>query len=122
MENYLRFMDQARRYRQDLIDYAQSKGGLSSLLYFTRMTMDHAPTTKEAEEMVERMGYEEFEKKMMEYMENVKPFDDIPIFQYETEEIGGSFLRALPDLTILIILNAILLMIAHVSFIRGRVK
>jgi ABC-type transport system involved in multi-copper enzyme maturation permease subunit len=120
--NHLRFMDQARRYRQVLIDYARSKGGFSTLLYFTRMTMDGAPTTKEAEEMVKRMGQEGFRKKMMEYMKDVKPFDDIPVFHYEPEEIAGSLVRALPDLAILAILNVVLFMIAHVSFVRGRVK
>lgn len=120
--NYLRFMAQARRYRQELIDYAQSKGGLSSLLYFTRMTMDDAPTTKEAKEIVKRLGRDGFEKKMMEYMKDVKPFDDIPIFQYKPEERAENFLRALPDLATLAILNVVLFMIAHISFMRGKVK
>ena len=120
--NYLRFMDQARRYRQIMIDYAQSKGGFSTLLHFTRMTMEDAPTARAAEEMVKKMGQDGFRKKMMEYTEDAKPFDDIPIFQYETEEVSGSFVRALPDLAILGILNVILFMLAHISFMRGKVK
>ncbi len=120
--NYRRFMDQARRYRQDLIDYTRSKGGFSTPLYFTRMTMEDAPTTKEAEEMVKRLGRAGFEKKMMEYMKDVKPFDNIPIFEYAHEPISESFLRALPDLAILTIMNVILFMMAHVCFLKGRVK
>lgn len=122
VENYLRFMDQARRYRQSLIDYAEGNGGLASLLYFTRMTLDDAPTTKEAEEMVKQMGQDRFGKKMMEYLKNVKPYDNIPIFQYESEGITGNLVRTLPDLAILVIMNVILFMIAYVSFMRRRVK
>jgi hypothetical protein len=121
-ENYLRFMDQARRYRQNLISYAESNGGLASLRYFTRMTMNDAPTTEEAAAMVKSMGKGAFREKMMEYTKDVKPFEDIPLFQYKPEEIPESFFRALPDLAILAILNIILFMLAHVSFIRGRVK
>lgn len=122
VESYLRFMDQARRYRQSLIDYAENNGGLASTLYFTRMTLDDAPTTKEADEMAKQMGQDKFNEKMMEYMKNVKPFSNIPIFQYESEGLAGSFVRALPELAILVILNFLLFMIAYVSFMRGRAK
>lgn len=122
VESYLRFMDQARRYRQSLIDYAENNGGLASSLYFTRMTLDDAPTTKEAEEMVKQMGQDRFGEKMMEYTKNVKPFSNIPTFQYESEGLAGSFVRSLPELAILVILNFLLFMIAYVSFMRGRAK
>jgi ABC-type transport system involved in multi-copper enzyme maturation permease subunit len=121
VESYLGFMDQARKYRQTLIDYAQSNGGFATLLYFTRMTMDDAPTTEEAREIFNRIGQNGFEKKMMEYKKNVKPFDGMPVFQYKPDVVEN-LLNALTDLAILAILNAILFMIAYVSFMRGKVK
>jgi len=122
VENHLTFMEQARRYRQELIDYAQRNGGLASLLYFTSMTMEDAPTTTEAKEMVERLGAKGFGEEMEKRTKGAKPFADIPVFQYQRGGIASSFLRALPDLAILVILNVILFMLAHVSFVRGRVK
>lgn len=117
--NYLKFMDQARRYRQNLIDYTRVKGGFSTLLYITRMTMEDAPTTAEAEEMVKNLGRAEYERRMRK---NAKPFSDIPLFQYKPEDATESLARALPDLAILAILNSILFIAAYVSFMRGRIK
>lgn len=95
---------------------------MASLLYFTRMTMENAPTTAEAKEMVERLGSKGFGEEMEKRTKGAKPFDDIPVFQYQRGGVASSFLRALPDLAILAILNVILFMLAHVSFVRGRVK
>lgn len=122
VEDYLRFMDQARRYRQELIDYAEGRGGLASLLHFTRMTIEEAPTAAEEAEMVERLGHDGFGKLTRKYTDKMKPFDDIPVFQYEAESISAGMVRALPDIAILAILNIILFMLAHVSFVKGRVK
>jgi hypothetical protein len=120
--NYLRLMDQARRHRQALIDYAESNGGLASLLYFTRITIEDAPTTAEAREITQRLGEKGLEERMEKFTKDIKPFDDLPVFRYQREDMTGSVLRSLSDLAILVILNAILFMLAHVSFVRGRVK
>jgi len=120
--NYLRLMDQARKHRQVLISYAESNGGLASLLYFTRITIEDAPTTAEAKDMTQRLGKKGFEERMEKYTKDIKPFDDLPVFQYQREEMARGLLRSLTDIAILVILNAILFMLAHVSFVRGRVK
>ena len=59
---------------------------------------------------------------MDKFTKDIKPFDDLPVFRYQREDMTGSVLRSLSDLAILVILNAILFMLAHVSFVRGRVK
>ncbi len=122
VEGYLRFMDQARRYRQELIDYAEGKGGLASLLHFTRMTIEEAPTAAQEAEMIKRLGNDGFGKWIRKYTDKMKPFDDIPVFNYEVESISEGIFRALPDLAILVILNVILFMLAHISFVKGRVR
>ena len=86
------------------------------------MNIEEAPTAAEEAEMVKRLGNDGFGEWIRKYTDKMKPFDDLPIFQYEVESISGCIARALPDLVILVILNITLFMLAHISFVKGRVK
>ena len=88
LESFWRFMEQARQYRREWIEYLRDEKIFLSRRWFTT----------------------EFEE----------PFDlsEIPKFKEQSEGIGGSLQRALPDIMILIGLNILFFMGAFISFLR----
>jgi ABC-type transport system involved in multi-copper enzyme maturation permease subunit len=122
---YTRFVNQARRYRQELIDYSRSRKGFSSLSSFTRMEMDETLTYAELAEMESKQGREAIEKLMDSYEQefwSAPPLQGIPIFRYQPEPPSESIGRTLPDLLILALLSVVFFLAAYVSFTRREVK
>jgi ABC-type transport system involved in multi-copper enzyme maturation permease subunit len=121
---YTHFMDQARRYRQELISYSRSQKGFSSMSYFTMMKMDETLTYTELAEMESTQGLEAIERHAETFGERfwTTPLQGIPVFRYQSESLSESIRRALPDLLILALLNIVLLMAAYASFMRQEVK
>ena len=86
--SFWQFMEQARQYRREWVDYLRDEKIFSSRRWFTS----------------------EFDD----------PFDlsGIPRFKEQSEGIGDSLQRAVPDIMILTILNILFFMGAFVSFLR----
>ena len=86
--SFWRFMEQTRQYRREWVDYLRDEKIFSSRRWFTT----------------------EFEA----------PFDlsRIPRFKEQSEGIGSSLQRAVPDIMILTVLNILFFMGAFISFLR----
>jgi len=119
---YNRFMDQARRYREKLIEYSNSQKGLSTLSFFTTMKMDETLTFAELVEIETTQGSEAINDLKGRYWDKAEPLKDIPIFQYKPESLSESVSRVLPDIFIIVLLNIIFFMAAYASFMRQEVK
>jgi len=112
------FIERTRSYRRELISYLRSKKAFSSFLFFTRMR---------EEEMLDGEEYQEWYKKSPRRLRSwdwADPLDisDLPRFQFKGLSIAYSMGHAMPDLVILIVLNLLFFMLAHISFLRGGVK
>ena len=119
---YTRFMEQARRYRQRLINYSFDQGGFSSLSFFTTMKMDETLTFDQLVEMESSRGTDAINKLKSSYWSSAPPLKNVPVFSYQPESLAEGVGRALPDLVILVLLNLALFLAAHVSFMRREVK
>jgi ABC-type transport system involved in multi-copper enzyme maturation permease subunit len=123
---YMRFMDQARQYRQQLIDYSRAKKGFSTLSFFTTMKMDETLPFAQLLKMEEKQGAEAVKKFIESSIEknwtNGQPLMGIPIFRYQPESPSESIKRAFSDLLILFMLNIIFFLAAYASFMRQDVK
>lgn len=121
VDAYLRFLEQARRYREELIRYVKDKGGFG-FAFFTR---------KKENEFLTLQQFLEKRKKVVEEMmagrykgwDNVKPLDlsDLPRFEFNDDPMAN-INAGLLDLTILILLNVIFFMGTYVSFLRKPCK
>lgn len=122
---YMRFMDQACRYRQELISYSRSQKGFTSLSFFTRMTMDETLDYAKLVELESEEGpgaiNDLFEKYTQKFW-NSPPLQGVPTFQYKPEPLAESIRRALPDILILAFLNVVFFLTACASFMRQEVK
>ena len=87
--NYWQFMEQAQQYRREWVEYLQDKKIFSSRRWFIG---------KDSQEPLDLSG--------------------MPIFKEQTERIGDSLQRALPDIMILVVLNMLFFMGAFISFLR----
>ncbi len=122
---YMHFMDQARRYRQELIDYSLSHKGFSSLSFFTRMKMDETLTYAQLAEMESRQGREAIEELMGLYEQKFRDapsLQGVPTFRYQPESLPESVERASPDTMALGLLNVVLFLAAYASFMKQEVK
>ena len=84
-----RFMEQARQYRQEWVEYLRDEKIFSSRRWFTG---------KNSEDPLDLTG--------------------MPRFKERSESIGDSLQRALPDIMILAVLNILFFMGAFISFLR----
>lgn len=123
---YLRFMDQIRQYRRELIDYSRSQKGFSSLSFFTMMKMDEALTFAELVEMESRQGREAMDRLIEASIEKNwrkgQRLQGIPVFSHQPESLSASIGRAIPYLMLLLLLNILFFLAAYVSFMRRGVK
>jgi hypothetical protein len=110
INSHLRFMDETRRYRDDIIQYMRSKGGLS-LGFFSPLKEEQLYSS----ETLKPITFEEWEA--------MGPLDlsDMPRFDFTGEPISSGLQRALLDLAILILLNILFFMGTYVSFLRQSV-
>ena len=86
--SFWQFMEQTRQYRREWVEYLRDEKIFSSRRWFTT--------------------------------ESEEPFDlsRIPKFKEQSEGIGSSLQRAVPDIMILVVLNILFFMGAFISFLR----
>jgi ABC-type transport system involved in multi-copper enzyme maturation permease subunit len=114
--NLANFSDQARRYRQQLIDFLGSKNAFSSLRYFTVME-------KEPDFEVSDDGeYYEMLKKYAEFEPDPLDISDVPRFRYQRESVATSFMKLLPDLVILLFMGIFFFACALVAVLKYDVR
>jgi hypothetical protein len=115
-------MDQARRYRHQLISYTNSRQGFSTPSFFTTMKLSDTLTYNQLVEMQSRHGDEAIEKLQSSYWPKAPVLTGIPVFRHRPESLADSVQRTLPDVTILILLNIVFFLAAYASFVRQEVK
>jgi ABC-type transport system involved in multi-copper enzyme maturation permease subunit len=119
---YTRFMNQARRYRQQLISYSDAQQGFSTPSFFTTMKISDTLTHDQLVEIESRGGNEAIKRLQSSYWPKAPTLENIPVFRHQPEPLTESIGRILPDVTILILLNMIFFLAAYASFVRQEVK
>ncbi len=119
---YTRFMEQARRYRQQLINYSSDRRAFSSLSFFTPMKMEDTLTFDQLVEIESKEGTDAINRIKSSYCANAPLLKDIPVFSYQPESLADGIGRALPDLVIIVLLNLVFFLAAYASFMRREVK
>jgi hypothetical protein len=119
---YTRFMNQARRYRQQLISYSNARQGLSTLAFFTTMKISDTLTHDQLVEIESGQGSEAIKRLQSSYWSKAPTLTGIPVFRHRPEPLTESIGRTLPDVTILILLNMVFFLVAYASFVRQEVK
>lgn len=133
--NFKGFMDNARAYRNEIIEYIRSKtGNFSSYSYFTICKEEDAmeyqknvePFLKglKAENKRDReRAKDNFDKWRRSIIAQHSPLDlqDFPRFSYQPS-IAKSLKRAIPDLALLVFVNILLFSLSFVAFVRYDVR
>ena len=119
---YTRFMDQARRYRSQLVSYSNAQQGFTTPSFFTTMKMSNTLTHDQLVEIQSRRGNGAIEELQSSYWPKAPTLKDIPVFRHQPESLTESIGRTLPDVTILILLNMVFFLAAYASFVRQEVK
>jgi ABC-type transport system involved in multi-copper enzyme maturation permease subunit len=117
-----RFMDQIRRYREEIIEYARRNDGLTSLKHFTRMNLDEAPTYAQLVEMERRSGRKAVVEYLSRWWRKAQPLRDIPRFTYKREKLGRAVVQASFGMMILAVLNLLFFLAGFVTFVRRPVR
>ncbi|MFB3903442.1 MAG: ABC transporter permease subunit [Acidobacteriota bacterium] len=116
------FLTQARRYRNQLMDYLSSKDGLFSYRFFTRR---EPKTFKSAAELdlLKTQG-DRLDQEIGPGWDSVPPLDlrDRPPFNQSTLGVRDSLFNSLSDLILLVFLNLAFFLAAHVCFLRTDVR
>ena len=115
-------MEQARRYREEIIEYARRNGGLTTLKFFTRMNLDEAPTYDQLVEMEGRLGRKTLEEYLSRWWREAQPLRDIPRFVYRRERLSDAVIRASHGMMILALLNLLFFLSGFVTFVRRPVR
>ncbi|RPH34996.1 DUF3526 domain-containing protein [bacterium] len=122
--SFLRFLDRARRYRGDLIQYAQNKDGLFSAAYFTRADINKLPTTRELDVMKSEQGQRAVDSLIGPGWDSLPALDirDLPGWDFAPDPLRTRLASALQEIGILVFLNLLLFLTAHVAFLRTDVR
>jgi ABC-type transport system involved in multi-copper enzyme maturation permease subunit len=125
------FMDNARAYRNETMEHIRSKTNNFSTSYFTVCSdqeaivydkqyeaVKQAKTESERKQAndVRKQFYNETQKKRA-----VLDLEDFPRFTYRPN-LGGNFKRAIPDMMLLVFINAVLFALSFVAFMRYDVR
>jgi len=121
------FMDNARAYRNDVIEYIRSKtNNFSSSSYFTICSEREATIYEKKLEAVKQAQNENERKKarddFQQFINETKKgrttlgLKDLPRFTYQPSVVK-SLKRALPDLAMLVFVNVLLFSLSFVAFI-----
>ncbi|MFC1725528.1 ABC transporter permease subunit [candidate division KSB1 bacterium] len=125
-ENYIRFLNQAQDYRQELINYIRSKSGLSSYKLITRNSVDHYLPYQELLNIRANNGTSAIEDIIGPGggWDTADPLylDDLPRFNFRNETVSSSIIDALPGILILLFLNLILFTFTWISFLKADVR
>jgi ABC-type transport system involved in multi-copper enzyme maturation permease subunit len=138
---YERFIKRAQDYRRELMEYIRGQGAFGTLKWFTRVNLDELPSQAEIMRDFEGKYYDmrthkAFEAAKSAFLEKfsdrlrpkswdeVEPLDlsGVPVFTFERESAITAIGRALPDLMILILENALLFLGAAAIFLKSEVR
>ena len=121
-ESYLTFLDGARRYRTQLVEYVKGKDGLYSYRYFTRLEPSRWKTNAELDLLKSQPG--RLDQEIGRGWETVTPLQlsDLPPFHPAGASVADSVVKAVPDVLILVFLNLAFFLAAHVSFLKTDVR
>ena len=141
---YERFIRRARDYRGELMQYIRDQGAFVTLKWFTRVNPDELPSQTELTrqhipdpEAWNRGAYtakegDAFNAVRRAFSEKltpkswgeVEPLDlsGMPVFTFKRENAIAAISRALLDLMILILLNALLFLGAAAIFLKSEVR
>jgi len=121
-ESQMAFLDRARRYRNQLMDYVSSKDGLSSYRFFSRREPRSFKSTAELD-LLKGQG-DRLEQEIGAGWDSVPPLDlrDRPPFEHSAFQVRDSLLNSLPDLVLLVFLNLAFFLTAHVCFLKTDVR
>jgi ABC-type transport system involved in multi-copper enzyme maturation permease subunit len=119
---YKRFMEQARQYRNQLIDYTATQRGFSTMSFFTTMKMGETLTYQQLMQIESDQGSGAISKIKASYWDKAPTLKDIPVFYYRWESPAESVRRAAPDLLIIFLLNIVFFLALYASFVRQEVK
>ena len=126
------FIDAARKYRQQIIEYLKSKNAFNSYRFFSD---DSENDRRWAEEFwgklyrgeikfnadIVQAILERHEKDLKDPSKKLR-LDDMPVFTFRPEGTASRLERALPDLGILLLFNVAFFLGAFVSFLRYDVR
>ena len=115
-------MNQARRYRNQLISYSNAQQGFSTPSFFTTMKISDTLTYDQLVEIESRRGNQAIRNLQSSYWPKAPTLNGIPVFGHQPESLTESIGRTLPDVTILILLNMVFFLAAYASFVRQEVK
>lgn len=125
-ENYLRFLDQAQTYRQEIIEYMKSKEALSSYKLITRKPVETFLTRDELIKIRDTQGMTELENIIGSgnVWTNAKrlDFSDMPKFIFKQQSLSDSIISAIIEIFILIFLNILFFSLAWIGFLRADVR
>ena len=116
LASFERFYQQAAEYRRQLLDYLDQKNAFSSIRYTSSVKEEHLFYVKNSAE------YSELRKKY----ENVKALplnlDDLPRFQYISENFPDTLKRILPGVVLLSITGILFFLCAFAAFLKYDVR
>lgn len=112
------FQAQARRYREELVAYAESAGGLSTVAFFTQMKESDMRPWHELAEIRQAGGPEAIDDLARPWTEGLEPLTGIPEFRYQAESWSDALGRATALIAWLLALNGVLFWLAYAGFQR----
>lgn len=115
--SHQRFIDRAKRYHGEIVNFFYEKDLFSSDSFFTRSTKEGLWSKSE---LMQKWRNGEL---VIPAWQKVKPVDlsALPAFTLSNESIAERFQRVVPDLSILICLNFIFFIAANLFFLRSDV-
>ena len=118
--DYLRFLEHAANYRQQIIAYMKDNNGFDHLL-FTRKPVDSFLSARELLSLRNSRG-EEAVTEIMNYSIDPLDLSDLPHFDYSIAGFGDSIANSLFELLILVFLNILFFSLGWISFLRADVR
>jgi hypothetical protein len=124
-DSFLRFLERARLYRRELIRYVESKNGLLGPAYFTRANIATLPTISELAAVTAARGEKAIDEMSgWRGWEAVAPLDlrDLPNWESPAQVVDERVVPALPEMGILVFLNLLFFLVAHIAFLKADVR
>ncbi|HYK90350.1 MAG TPA: ABC transporter permease subunit [Acidobacteriota bacterium] len=123
--SFLRFLERARLYRRELIRYVEGKDGLLGPAYFTRARIETLPTISELAALKSARGEQAIDEIFSwRGEEAITPLDlrDLPNWESPVQIVDERIIPALPEVGILVFLNLLFFLIAHIAFLKADVR
>ena len=120
-DGYLSFVDQASRYRNEIIAYMKNNGGLDSYLLFTRKPVSEFLSAREVADIIDAGGENTF-KDIVNYQVDPLDLSDLPRFRFSRPGPLMTVIGAWPEITVLILFNLLFFSLAWAAFLRADVR